>query len=161
MDLVVANSAADAAHSVIILLGNGDGTFQPHHDIAGAPNANSIAVGDFNRDGNPDIATSGKNPGNAVYVSLGNGKGGVTAQKVTSNIGLDPKRPPTILFSSRKLSGPTSIAMARTISITSSAAATLGMSCWAHSACSPAMATALLPTISSNGYLSAGRSRRG
>jgi len=92
-DLVVANSAADAAHSVSILLGNGDGTFQPHHDIAGAPNANSIAVGDFNRDGNPDIATSSNSPVNAVHVSLGNGKGGVTATKVTSNIGLDPKPP--------------------------------------------------------------------
>ena len=79
MDLVVANSAADAAHSVSILLGNGDGTFQPHHDIAGAPNANSIAVGDFNGDGHPDIATSSNTPVNAVYVSLGNGKGGVTA----------------------------------------------------------------------------------
>lgn len=92
-DLVVANSAADAAHSVSILLGNGDGTFQPHHDIAGAPNPNSIAVGDFNRDGNPDIATSSNSPVNAVHVSLGNGKGGVTATKVTSNIGLDPKPP--------------------------------------------------------------------
>ena len=93
MDLVVSNGGADAAHSVSILLGNGDGTFQPHHDIAGAPNANSIAVGDFNRDGNPDIATSSNTPVNAVHVSLGNGKGGVTATKVTSNIGLDPKPP--------------------------------------------------------------------
>jgi hypothetical protein len=87
MDLVVANSAADAAHSVSILLGNGDGTFQPHHDIPGAPNANSIAVGDFNRDGNPDIATSSNAPVNAVYVSLGNGHGGVSAQKITTGFG--------------------------------------------------------------------------
>ncbi len=91
MDLVVSNGGADAAHSVSILLGNGDGTFQPHHDIAGAPNANSIAVGDFNGDGHPDIATSSNSPVNAVYVSLGNGKGGVTAQKVTSGIGLGPQ----------------------------------------------------------------------
>src|SRR5215469_17236364 len=84
MDLVVSNGGADAAHSVSILLGNGDGTFQPHHDIAGAPNAGSIAVGDFNGDGNPDFATSSNNPVNAVHVSLGNGKGGVTAQKITS-----------------------------------------------------------------------------
>ena len=94
MDLVVANNGADAAHSVSILLGNGDGTFQPHHDIAGAPNANSIAVGDYNRDGNPDIATSSNSPVNAVYVNLGNGKGGVTAQKVTSGIGLGPQPDP-------------------------------------------------------------------
>ncbi|MCU1219881.1 MAG: hypothetical protein JWN42_1078 [Candidatus Angelobacter sp.] len=87
MDLAVVNSGADAAHSVSILIGNGDGTFQPHHDIAGAPSANSIAVGDFNHDGNPDIATSSNSPVNAVYVSLGNGTGGVLAQKVTSGFG--------------------------------------------------------------------------
>jgi hypothetical protein len=94
MDLAVSNGGADAAHSVSILLGNGDGTFQPHHDIAGAPNANSIAVGDFNRDGNPDIATSSNTPVNAVHVSLGNGKGGVLAQKITSGIGIGPQPPP-------------------------------------------------------------------
>jgi hypothetical protein len=94
MDLVVANSAADAAHSVSILLGNGDGTFQPHHDIDGAPNANSIAVGDFNGDGNPDIATSSNNPVNAVHVSLGNGRGGMLGLfKDTGNIGLTPRPP--------------------------------------------------------------------
>ncbi|MGC2743017.1 MAG: VCBS repeat-containing protein, partial [Candidatus Angelobacter sp.] len=100
MDLVVANSAADAAHSASILLGNGDGTFQPHHDIAGAPNVNSIAVGDFNRDGNPDIATSSNNPVNAVHVSLGNGHGGVTATKVTTGFGAiitDPGANPFLL----------------------------------------------------------------
>ncbi|HEY2391738.1 MAG TPA: VCBS repeat-containing protein [Candidatus Angelobacter sp.] len=93
MDLVVVNSGSDPTVSVSILLGNGDGTFQPHHEIAGAPNANSIAVGDFNHDGNSDIATSTNTPVNAVYVSLGNGKGGVLGQKITSNIGIDPKPP--------------------------------------------------------------------
>lgn len=94
MDLAVSNGGADAAHSISILLGNGDGTFQPHHDIAGAPNANSIAVGDFNGDGHPDIATGSNTPVNAVYVSLGNGKGGVTTQKITSGIGIGPQPPP-------------------------------------------------------------------
>ena len=101
MDLVVANSAADAAHGVSILLGNGDGTFQAHHDIAGAPNLNSIAVGDFNHDGNPEIATSSNNPVNAVYVSLGNGHGGVVAQKITTGFGAtttDPTANPFLLL---------------------------------------------------------------
>ena len=94
MDLVVVNTGADTAHKVGILLGNGDGTFQPHHDIPGAPNAGTIAVGDFNRDGNPDIATGTNSPVNAVFVSLGNGKGGVLAQKITSGIGIGPQPPP-------------------------------------------------------------------
>jgi len=101
MDLVVVNSGADAAHSISILIGNGDGTFQPHHDIPGAPNGNSIAVGDFNHDGNPDIATSSNNPVNAVYVSLGNGHGGVVSQKVTTGFGAtttDPSASPFLLL---------------------------------------------------------------
>src|SRR6476469_9416168 len=78
MDLVVSNGgAANASNSVSILLGNGDGTFQPHHEIIGAPHANSIAVGDFNGDGNPDIATSSNSPNNAVLVTMGDGKGGM------------------------------------------------------------------------------------
>lgn len=92
MDLVVLNSA-DADHNVSILLGNGDGTFQPSHDIAGAPNANSMAVADFNHDGNPDVATSSNAPVNAVYVGLGDGKTGITALKITANIGLAPQPP--------------------------------------------------------------------
>src|SRR5690242_15873375 len=92
MDLVVVNSGADAAHSVSILIGNGNGTFQPHHDIAGAPSANSIAIGDFNHDGNPDIASASNSPVNAVYVSLGDGHGGVLAQKATSGFG-QPSEP--------------------------------------------------------------------
>jgi hypothetical protein len=91
MDLVVSNGQADAAHSVSILLGNGDGTFQAHKDISGAPSSNSIAAGDFNHDGNPDIATSSSTPVNAVYVDLGDGKGGVLAQKVTTGFGIQPQ----------------------------------------------------------------------
>jgi hypothetical protein len=92
MDLVVVNSGADAAHSVSILIGNGNGTFQPHHDIDGAPSANSIVIGDFNHDGNPDIASSSNSPVNAVHVSLGDGHGGVLAQKSTSGFG-QPSEP--------------------------------------------------------------------
>ncbi|HEY5028460.1 MAG TPA: VCBS repeat-containing protein [Candidatus Angelobacter sp.] len=86
-DLVVANNQADAAHSISILLGNGDGTFQAHRDISGGPFPTSITVGDFNHDGNPDIATSSASPANAVFVSLGDGRGGVLAQKTTTGFG--------------------------------------------------------------------------
>jgi VCBS repeat protein/Big-like domain-containing protein len=91
MDLVVSNGLADAAHSISVLLGNGDGTFQAHSDISGAPSPNSIAAGDFNHDGNPDIATSSSTPVNAVYVDLGDGKGGVLTQKVTTGFGVQPQ----------------------------------------------------------------------
>jgi hypothetical protein len=87
MDLVVSNIQADAAHSISILLGNGDGTFQAHRDINGGPAPNSITVGDFNHDGNPDIATSNFATVNAVVVNLGDGKGGVLAQKTTVGFG--------------------------------------------------------------------------
>ncbi|HEY2362781.1 MAG TPA: VCBS repeat-containing protein [Candidatus Angelobacter sp.] len=102
MDLVVSNSQADAAHSVSILLGNGDGTFQPHRDINGGAVPNSITVGDFNHDGNPDIATSNSSGDavaaatvNEVVVNLGDGKGGVLARKSTTAFGAkaDPGNP--------------------------------------------------------------------
>jgi hypothetical protein len=97
LDLVVSNSQADAAHSVSILIGNGDGTFQPHRDINGGAVPNSITVGDFNHDGNPDIATSNfSGPEtaaatlNEVVVNLGDGKGGVLARKTTTGFGAKP-----------------------------------------------------------------------
>ncbi|MCU1256139.1 MAG: Integrin-like protein, partial [Candidatus Angelobacter sp.] len=94
MDLVVACTQVDAAHSISILLGNGDGTFQAHRDIDGGAVPNSITIGDFNHDGNPDIATSNfSGPEtaaatlNEVVVNLGDGKGGVLAQKTTVGFG--------------------------------------------------------------------------
>lgn len=91
MDLVVLNSAADATHNISILIGNGDGTFQPHRDIGGGPNIVSVAAGDFNHDGNPDIATASASPQNAVFVNLGNGAGGFIGQKTTTGFGQQPQ----------------------------------------------------------------------
>jgi hypothetical protein len=44
--------------SVWILLGNGNGTFTPQIEIIGRNHLNSIAVGDFNADGKPDLIVS-------------------------------------------------------------------------------------------------------
>jgi hypothetical protein len=62
---------------LVVLLGNGDGTFQKTKTISvGAPGA--LAVGDFNEDGNLDLAIVQEN-GNAdgvLVLYLGDGKGG-------------------------------------------------------------------------------------
>jgi Ca2+-binding RTX toxin-like protein len=54
-DLAVANPAAD---SVSIMLGNGDGTFQPEVLIATGDLPVSLASGDFNGDGRVDLVAS-------------------------------------------------------------------------------------------------------
>jgi len=91
LDLAVANQCQDSTcqnGALSVLLGNGDGTFQTAQSFPSAGYfTNSVAVGDFNGDGNPDlVATSQcqdstcKNGG--VSVLLGNGNG--TFQSATS-----------------------------------------------------------------------------
>src|SRR5215472_14825544 len=53
LDAVTANYGAG---SVSVLLGNGDGTFQAAQNIPVGANASTVAVGDFNGDGIPDLA---------------------------------------------------------------------------------------------------------
>jgi hypothetical protein len=52
LDLAVAN---DGTTHVSILLGNGDGTFQPVPSYGVSNNPVPVAVADFNRDGHPDL----------------------------------------------------------------------------------------------------------
>jgi hypothetical protein len=65
---------------VSILLGNGDGTFQPATSITAGKNATRIATGDFNSDGKSDLIvvragdTSLSDNGDAT-IFLGNGDG--------------------------------------------------------------------------------------
>ena len=73
-DLVTANYLSDR---ISVLLGNGSGSFGSAtiftFPVGTGPT--SVAVGDFNKDGNPDLATA--NYGNStVSVLLGNGSGG-------------------------------------------------------------------------------------
>jgi hypothetical protein len=75
-DLAVANLNSD---NVTILLGNGMGGFTP---TAGSPvgagdSPLSVAVGDFNLDGRPDLVTANFNSHN-VTILLGDGMGGFT-----------------------------------------------------------------------------------
>ena len=60
LDLVVANHAAFAPETVSVFVGNGDGTFQLdflQFETAGT-DATSVAIGDFNGDGKPDLAVT-------------------------------------------------------------------------------------------------------
>jgi hypothetical protein len=86
-DLAVANSGDDSA---AVLLGNGDGTFQPPRSVyftAGA-SPQSVAIADFNRNGRADlvVAHTGRN---AVAVLFGNGDGTFQAP-VILGVGVSP-----------------------------------------------------------------------
>jgi hypothetical protein len=76
-DLATANGGSSG---VSVLLGNADGTFTaaPGSPTAVGTTPKSVAVGDFNADGNPDFATANESTDN-VSVLLGNGDGTFTA----------------------------------------------------------------------------------
>jgi hypothetical protein len=73
-DLIAFNPTAD---TVDVMLGNGDGTFRPPVSTPVPDRPSSLAVGDFNGDGFPDVAVSSSSfsGGSSVSVLLGNGDG--------------------------------------------------------------------------------------
>src|ERR1700746_61854 len=70
-DIAVANLGSN---SISILLGNGDGSFQPHVDYVVGNGPLSIVAGDFNGDGKVDLAVANSGS-NSISVLLGNGDG--------------------------------------------------------------------------------------
>jgi hypothetical protein len=82
LDLAIANANCTGGSSgpncspstVSILLGNGDGTFQPHFDLAVGTLPSSVVAADFNKDGTVDLAVANASDG-TVSVLLGNGDG--------------------------------------------------------------------------------------
>lgn len=74
-DLIVANSADN---TISVLLGNGDGTFksQVTYPLGATTDTDPvwIATGDFNNDGNVDLAVANKGS-NTISIFLGNGDG--------------------------------------------------------------------------------------
>ena len=100
LDLVVANlcPGSNCSHGnngiVSVLLGNGDGTFQQAHPYAsGGFGSSSVAVGDFNGDGNADVvvanqcSTSDCKSGGSVSVLRGKGDGTLGTAKSYSSGG--------------------------------------------------------------------------
>lgn len=98
LDLAVANQCQEAScqnGSVGVLLGNGDGTFQSAQSFAsGGYETNSVAIGDFNGDGNPDLVLTSQcqditcqNGG--VSVLLGNGYGTFQTAQSYSSVGFE------------------------------------------------------------------------
>jgi len=59
----------------LVLLGNGDGTFQKPVSTGAVDESGEIAVADFNGDGNPDFAIGPDLYASAAQVFLGNGNG--------------------------------------------------------------------------------------
>jgi hypothetical protein len=88
-DLAVANNAGGG--TVTILLGNGNGTFTQAANspvtVGIAPI--SVAVGDFNRDGIPDLAVANQTS-QTVTILLGNGNGTFTQAANSPATGGDP-----------------------------------------------------------------------
>jgi hypothetical protein len=99
-DLAVVNGGQASAFpgSLSVLLGNGDGSFQPAVTTnivnagPGQGNALSLAVGDFNGDHLPDVAvtTSGSTGNSAVEVLLSRGDGAFQPNHQVLSVGQIP-----------------------------------------------------------------------
>src|SRR5207245_8473993 len=59
---------------IAVLLGKGDGTFEPQINTTTRIPVGGMAVGDLNRDGHPDVVVAAASS-NYVFVYLGNGDG--------------------------------------------------------------------------------------
>jgi hypothetical protein len=76
LDLVVTNAGNSSifGNTISVLLGRGDGTFQPQVTYAVGTSPMSVAVGDFNADGNLDLAVANYYS-DTVSILMGHGNG--------------------------------------------------------------------------------------
>jgi len=86
LDIATANNST----GVSILLGNGDGSFQPYRFVVCDESPTWIAAGDFNNDGDLDLAVT--TASNTVDVLLGNGDGTFAlSTSISLGAGVDPQ----------------------------------------------------------------------
>lgn len=88
-DLAVANASFGGIGSVSILLGSIGGSFQPATNYSAGSNPVSVAVGDFDADGNSDLAVANIGSHN-VSILLGTGTGTFPAA-VSYPVGTSPR----------------------------------------------------------------------
>ncbi len=75
-DLAVLNTDGQGHTSISVLIGNGNGTFQPSINFSADFEALSLALADFNHDGKLDLVASGNGDNIlSIAVLLGNGNG--------------------------------------------------------------------------------------
>jgi hypothetical protein len=77
-DLVTANGA-NAANTVSVLANRGDGSFQARLDYPTGRSPISVAIGDLNGDGKPDLATTNHEEASTVSVLVNRGDGSFQA----------------------------------------------------------------------------------
>ena len=93
LDLIVANKCATkdcSLSSVSILLGAGDGTFQPQVSFSTGCFTTFVAVADFNNDGWPDLAAVNYESG-TVSILLGSGDASLFGVATTYGVGSHPE----------------------------------------------------------------------
>lgn len=79
LDVVIMNSlncftaSCAPATTLVVMLGNGDGTFQSGRVVETGTHPSAIAFGDFNRDGIKDIAVGGSNTELSILMGVGDG----------------------------------------------------------------------------------------
>ncbi len=90
IDVVTANNGGGSGNTVSVYLGTGTGTFGGQTTFSTAQGPIAVATGDFNGDGNVDIAVACQT-GNAISILLGNGVGGFApAVNYTGAVGVNP-----------------------------------------------------------------------
>ena len=86
LDIAVVNSEFRVA-PITVLLGNGDGTFQPKRSLFGGNFVDAIASADLNGDGIPDLITSSFTSNMRVYAGNGDGTFGPEASYIGGRFG--------------------------------------------------------------------------